>query len=303
MSEDVLITGGTGFIGSQLARELDTDNRRVTVLARRSDATEQLSSDIRTIFGDVRFEKTLPSFEQFDAVFHLAGVVSVSGSIKNPQKTFSVNTTGTQNVLEQCRIDDVGHFLYLSSASIYGEPERLPISEEHPVRPTHPYAATKAAGENVVQGDGAAYDIETTIIRAFTVYGPGQTETNLIPTVIKQAQTKERIQLGNMDPTRDFVHVTDLVRAIEILSTRKESGCKIYNVGNGQEYSVEKVVETILKELDKTDLKVTSEGTGRSQEVEISRMVSDNSRSLDLGWSPKYNLETGIKDTIEEITA
>ncbi|ELZ39418.1 NAD-dependent epimerase/dehydratase family protein [Halorubrum tebenquichense] len=303
MSENVLITGGTGFIGSHLVRELNTNNRRVTVLARERDATEHFSSDVQSIFGDVTFRNTLPSFEQFDAVFHLAGVVSVSGSIRNPQQTFSVNTTGTQNVLEQCRIDDVDHFVYLSSASIYGEPDRLPISEEHPIQPTHPYAATKAAGENLVQGYGAAYGIETTIIRAFTVYGPGQTEQNLIPTVIRQAQTKDRIQLGNMEPTRDFIHVSDLVRAVEMLTTQEEPKYEIYNVGSGQEHSVGEVVETILKELDKTELKVISEGTGRSREVEISRMVSDNSRIRDLGWSPKYDLEAGIVDTIRGIRA
>lgn len=303
MSENVLITGGTGFIGGHLVNELNDRNRRVAVLARENGDAVDLPKDIQVVCGDVTSRKSLPSFEQFDAVFHLAGIVSVSGSIENPQQTFSVNTAGTQNVLEQARIDDVDSFFYLSSGAIYGEPEELPTYEEHPVRPTHPYAATKAAGENLVQGYGAAYSMDTTIVRAFTVYGPGQAETNLIPTVIEQARTKDQIQLGNIEPTRDFVHVTDLVRAIERLIAQEEVEYDIYNVGSGQEHSVREVVETILEELDKEDMRVISEGQGRSQEVEISRMASDNSRIRDLGWSPKYDLEMGINNTIQAIRA
>jgi UDP-glucose 4-epimerase len=301
MSENILITGGTGFIGSHLANKLNTDNRRVTVLTRERGNNVDLPKDIQTAFGDVTSQKSLPSFEQFDVVFHLAGIVSVSGSIENPQQTFSVNTAGTQHVLEQCRMDDVDYVFYLSSASIYGEPEELPINEEHPVRPTHPYAATKAAGENLVLGYGAAYNIETTIVRAFTVYGPGQAEENLIPAVIKQAQIKNQIQIGNTEPTRDFVHVTDLVSAIEALVVQEKTEYDIYNVGSGQENSVRDVVKTILEELNKRDLKVISEGDGRSSEVEISRMVSDNTRIRGLGWKPEYDLRKGIANTVQAV--
>lgn len=301
MSEDVLITGGTGFIGSHLASKLNTDNRNVTVLNRESDNKVDMFKNIQAVFGDVTSKKSLPSFKQFDAVFHLAGIVSVSGSIENPQQTFSVNTVGTQNVLEQCRTDDIDYFFYLSSASIYGEPEELPISEEYSVQPTHPYAATKAAGENLVQGYGAAYNIETTIVRAFTVYGPGQKKDNLIPAVIKQAQTNNHIQLGNIKPTRDFVHVTDLVRAIEALMAQEKTKYDIYNVGSGQENSVRDVVKTILEELNKTDLKIISEGDGRSQDVEISRMVSDNTRIRNIGWEPEYDLRKGIANTVQAV--
>lgn len=301
MSEHVLITGGTGFIGSHLANRLAQTNRQITVLEHDTGTNKgDLAEDIQTVKGDITERSKIPSLQEFDSVYHLAGVVSVSESLEKPYLTYSVNTEGTQNILERARNDCVDDFLYLSSAAIYGQPEQLPIGESHPIQPTHPYAATKAAGENLVRGYGAAYDLDTTIARAFTVYGPGQSEDHLIPTVIEEAISGGPIRLGNMYPTRDFVHVEDVVSALETL-TSQDTKYDVYNIGSGQESSVRDVVETILNELGTPELETISEDIGRSSEVEIERMVSDNSRIREIGWAPKYDLRKGIKDTVQSI--
>ncbi|WP_232702142.1 NAD-dependent epimerase/dehydratase family protein [Halobacterium wangiae] len=299
MSEEVLVTGGTGFIGSHLAAELAATGRNVTVLSRDTPDRECGPDSTKKIQGDVRTLDEIPSFRRYDTVFHLAGVVSVQGSIEDPQQTFQVNTVGTQNVLERARRDNVDEVVYLSSASVYGKPEDLPISENHPIQPTHPYAATKAAGEDLVNGYAAAYDIGTKIVRAFTVYGPGQSSDNLVPMIIKQAESGGPVELGNTDPTRDFVHVQDLVRGIETLVESDGSSDGVYNIGSGQESSVMDVVDAVLDALDKPDIDVNSDAGGRSSDVEIERMVSDNSRIEALGWSPKFDLQNGITHTIK----
>lgn len=300
MSERIIVTGGTGFIGEHLVSKLAREGKDVTVLKHSQTLSESVqTSDIRTDEGDITEFDKLPSFEEYDTVVHLAGKVSVSDSIKNPRNTFKANIHGTENVLERARLDDINKVLYLSSASVYGDPESLPISEEVTTSPLHPYAASKLAGENMVEAYTHSYDMNSVSARVFTVYGPGQKSDNLVPEVIQQLERGvDVVELGNIEPTRDFIYVKDVAKAIITLLNNLEEGYDVYNIGSGNENSVEKIVRQLL--IAKGSTATIDSSTGRKDDIEIERMVSDSTKLRNLGWEPEYDLEKGIRATIRE---
>lgn len=300
MSERVLITGGTGFIGEQLVSRLAEGSREIAVLKHTQPFSESVqTSDVRVVKGDVTEFETLPSFEEYDTVVHLAGKISISDSVDNPSTTFKINIHGTENVLERTRLDDVNKFLYLSSASVYGNPETLPIPEEAATNPLHPYAASKLAGENMLEAYTHSYEMNSASARVFTVYGPGQKSDNLLPEVTQQLEKgTDTIELGNLKPTRDFIYIEDVAEAIVILLNNLEEGYEVYNIGSGNETSVEEIVRQVLIATGSTA--TIAPNTGRKDEIEIERMVSDCTKLRNLGWEPKYDLEKGIQATVRE---
>jgi len=300
MSERILITGGTGFIGEHLVSKLSGSENNITVLRHSQPISESVqTSDIRMVEGDITEFDKLPSFEEYDTVVHLAGKVSVSDSVENPRNTFKTNIHGTENVLERARLDDINKFLYLSSASVYGNPESLPISEEVTTSPIHPYAASKLAGENMVEAYAHSYDMNSVSARVFTVYGPGQKSDNLVPKVIQQLEMGvDIIELGNLDPTRDFIHVEDVSEAIITLLDNLKEGYEVYNIGSGDEFSVEEIVRQLIIAMGSTA--TIDSNTGRKDNIEIERMVSDCTKLRNLGWEPEYDLEKGTRATVRE---
>lgn len=298
MFERVLITGGTGFVGSNLVPPLIEGEGQIDILARNESA--DIPEESSLVLGDVRDLESLPTFKPYDLVIHLAGMVSIQQAVENPTSTFQTNAMGTQNVLERSRIDGVDRLIYLSSGAVYGDPEYLPIDESHPIQPLHPYASSKLAGEHVVEAYAKTYDLSAITIRAFTLYGPGQQTDNLVPSVISQIKEgKTEILLGNTEPTRDFTYIDDLVTAIQTVMEEPHDTYGLYNVGSGYETSVEDIVNEIVEASGK-DIDVKSQPTGRSSDIEINRMVADISKLEQLGWTPKHNIQSGIQKTFEQ---
>lgn len=298
MCERVCVTGGTGFVGSNLVQTLTEDGHQVDVLARGDH--KDLREEVTLTRGDVREFESLPTFEPYDLVIHLAGVVSIQQSVANPKNTFQINGLGTQNVLERAHLDDVNKFIYLSSGAVYGKPQYLPIDESHPTQCLHPYASSKLAGENVVEAYANTYDLSAITLRAFTLYGPGQQTDNLVPSVISQIyEGKSEILLGNTEPTRDFTYIDDLVTAIQTVKEESVDIYEVYNVGSGYETSVKEIVDELI-EASGMNIDVDSRKSGRSSHIEIDRMVADISRLEQLGWTPNYDVKSGVKETLEQ---
>lgn len=294
---NVLVTGATGFVGPYLLRELLIRKAHIKVLTMNKSAIlPDLIDKITTVDGNITDLGSLENvMENVDTVFHLAAISNVKYAIENPKKTFETNATGTLNLLEIARKYEVSKFVYVSSSHVYGVPQYLPMDEKHPINPHEPYAASKAAAEMLVNIYSLNYGFETSIIRPFNMYGPGQSEDFIIPSIISQALRKNVVELGNLTPTRDFLYITDAARGMLAVA---EHGNGVYNIGSGNETSMKDLVETIIKIIDPSKRYISVENRKRSNAVDIPRMCADISKLRNLDWSPLVDLKHGLMKTI-----
>lgn len=277
----VLITGSNGFIGRALKERLFKEGYEVL---------EMNSSQ------DINLPESFLSFEceKIDHVFHLAGKTFVPDSWLDPASFYRVNVNGTVNVLDFCRRNGIP--LTYVSAYLYGQPQRLPISEDHPAKPNNPYAHSKFLAEKVCEFYSSEFGLSVVILRPFNVYGPGQGEFFLIPLIIKQALEGNEIRLKELTSRRDWIYIDDLVDAVA-LSMKQSSGLKVYNIGSGRSLSVKEVIETVQKIIGSAK-PVVSENVQRKNEIEDT--VADITHAEEeLNWHPKTLFEEGIKKTIE----
>jgi nucleoside-diphosphate-sugar epimerase len=296
-NRNVLVTGATGFVGPYLVKELLRQEARIKVLTMdKMRNIPGLEDKITRLSGNITEPDSLQNImKDVDIVFHLAAISNVNYAISHPRETFETNATGTLNLLEEARKNEVEKFVYISSSHVYGIPQYLPMDEKHPVNPHEPYAASKAAAEMLVNIYALNYGLKTTIIRPFNMFGPGQSEDFIIPSIIGQALRKEVVELGNLTPTRDLLYITD---AIEGMLTIAQKGEGIYNIGSGIETSIKEVVETIINIIDPVKKYVSIETRRRSNAIDIPRMCADVSRVNKLGWSPVVDLKEGLMRTI-----
>ncbi|WP_458210047.1 NAD-dependent epimerase/dehydratase family protein [Haladaptatus sp. NG-SE-30] len=292
----VYLTGGTGFIGSHFRNTLAERDVTVTILAR-PERTLDTRPNEQVECGDVTDPDSF-TVEGHDVVVHLAGVTNVDDAVSNPRESWAVNADGTLNVLESARRSEVDRFCYASTASIYGSPEYLPIDEAHPTNPTDPYGASKGAGDALVRSYSSTYGMETIVGRIFNAFGPGQSEANVIPTIVTQARTDDSVRLGNLSPSRDFIFVEDVVDAL-ITSIENGDAGTAYNIGRGEASTIETVAETVIGLLDRDVSLVSTAERQRSKNVEIPRHVADISRLQELGWSPEHDLTYGLQKMID----
>ncbi len=296
-NRNVLVTGATGFVGPYLVKELLCQEARIKVLTmEKLRNLPGLEDKITRVSGNITEPDSLQNImKDVDIVFHLAAVSNVNYAISHPRETFETNATGTLNLLEEARKNEVEKFVYISSSHVYGIPQYLPMDEKHPVNPHEPYAASKAAAEMLVNIYALNYGLKTTIVRPFNMFGPGQSEDFIIPSIIGQALKKEVVELGNLTPTRDLLYITD---AIEGMLTIAQKGEGIYNIGSGIETSIKEVVETIINIIDPAKKYVSIKTRRRSNAIDIPRMCADVSRLKKLGWSPVVDLKEGLMRTI-----
>ena len=298
----VLVTGGTGFVGPYLVQALSEAGARIKILSLNDG---EISSNLRAehleiVKGDVTKPETLDGITKgVDLVFHLAAIANVDYAIQNPVKTYDVNVRGTLNLLEEVRKNPVQKFIHVSSSHVYGIPQYIPVDEKHPIAPREPYSASKAAAENIVNGYSSAYDINTAIVRPFNVYGPGQDESFLIPSIVKQALSSNAVmEVGNLEPTRDFTYIADIVAGFLKIA---EYGSGVYNIGSGVEVKVSDIVHKIVDIID-PDIEIRSViDRQRSGGVEIARLCADVSRLKGIGWKPTIGIDEGLRKIVNPI--
>ncbi len=294
----VLVTGATGFVGPYLVKELLRKEARIRVLIMDSVGNlSGLENQITFERGNILYQNSLKnSMNDVDVVFHLAGISNVNYALNHPKETFNTNATGTLNLLEEARQKEVEKFVYISSSHVYGVPKYLPMDELHPINPHEPYAASKAAAEMLVNTYALNYGLKTTIIRPFNMYGTGQSEGFIIPSIIKQANEKVTVDVGNITPTRDFLYITDAINGILTIA---ESGSGTYNIGSGSETSIKEVVETVIDIINPAKKYVSIQSRQRPEATDIPRMCADVSKLKKLGWSPTIGLRDGLMKTIK----
>lgn len=276
----ILVTGAAGFIGRSLVRLLEYEQH---------DVLQLTSSD-----GDVADLSTWQNLPKVDHVFHLAGKSYVPDSWLTPEVFLKTNLHGTWQALEFCRKNNAD--MTYVSAYIYGAPQFLPITENHPIEPSNPYALSKFMAEEACKFYAKTNRMNVAIIRPFNVYGPGQREEFLIPEIISKVISGKDIELKDLKPRRDYVYLDDVVDAL-FKTMKIASGLHIVNIGSGESYSVAEVVEAV-QAVAGTKLNVVSENIVRQQE--ISETIADISEANHLlGWKPQFSLMQGITKVLE----
>ncbi len=294
---NVLLVGGTGFVGGHLQHHLQTTS---TV-----DILDE-SVDIRNPEQLTRFiaEKTL------DAVIHLAAQSSVPESFKNPHETFGINFMGTLNVLmalQSARFH--GRMLYIGSGDIYGllADKDLPVAEDRPLKPKNPYAVSKVAAEALCYQWSQTADFKIVMVRPFNHIGPGQSERFALSdfakqiTEIKLRRHEPLLHVGDIDVTRDFTDVRDIVRAYGLLLERGKNG-EVYNVCSGREYSIRSL---LLRLIAIAGIDVTiCQDNDRLRPSEQRRILgSFDKLRKDTGWEPKIAIEQTLHDILDDWSA
>jgi UDP-glucose 4-epimerase len=266
----VLVTGGAGFIGYHLVKRLLSQrNYKIIVIDNLSngnknflDSSNNRSSSNKFSFykEDIRNKKSILDIfnheRRIDTCIHLAAKINVQDSITNPDDTIDVNVKGTLNVLEACSSNGVKNFIFGSSAAVYGEPKKLPLSEdEHLLKPLSPYGASKVAGEALVSSYRRSKKIKNAIsLRFFNVYGEGQ-NLEYAGVITRFAERLSRgirpIIYGDGKQTRDFVSVNDVVNAI-LLTIReadklKLSSSELFNIGTGIPISIDDLAQRMIR--------------------------------------------------------
>lgn len=273
----IAITGSCGFVGSHLVKRL------------KELGADIIGLDIKNGI-DITDWKQVRSTEQFDTLFHLAAKSYVPDSYKYPRDFYYSNVTGTINALELCRIQK-SKIVFISSY-VYGVPEYLPIDEKHPTAAFNPYAQTKIIGEQLCQGYSRDFGMPAVILRPFNIYGKGQNENFLIPTMLKQAKTG-KILLKDPYPKRDYIYIDDIIDFFIKAMEYSRPGCEIFNVGTSISYSVREITE-MISELFGNSIEVEFNDQRRKNEV-IDTKADISKAKKELGWTPKVTIEEGLQ--------
>ena len=279
----ILVTGSSGFVGRHLVEELKRRDVEVVTLT---------DSNRRRI--DIRDWQKIKEIGDLDMVYHLAAKTYVPFSFENPKEVYEVNVLGTLNILELCRLRDVEKIVFVSSY-LYGQPRYLPIDEEHPVQPTNPYMRSKVLGEELCRAYNIDFGVKCIILRPFNIYGEGQSNDFLIPSILKQL-VNGKIELRDPEPRRDFLYIKDAIEACVRSGEYTGSDFEIFNIGSGVSYSVDEIVRKILN-ISGQNIEVNYKNARRKSE--IMNVVADIKRAKEkLDWMPKIEIEEGLKNII-----
>lgn len=300
-NKKVIITGGLGFIGSNLAERLIKDNE-VTIIDDESTGEmgniKHLESDnLNVIKGSIIDLDLTDIFEECDHVFHQAALPSVPRSIKDPKGSNEANITGTLNVLIAAKDAGVKKVVCASSSSVYGDTPTLPKSEDMPVNPLSPYAITKMTGEFYCKVFQELYGLQTVSLRYFNVFGPRQDPTSQYSAVIPKfvdaiLNDKSPVVYGDGEQSRDFSYIKHVVDA-NILSCESDM-TGVYNIACGRRITINQLIDMINEILGKDVEPMYSE----ARSGDIKHSLADISKANQFGYEPKSDFKQELEETI-----
>lgn len=320
----VLVAGGTGYIGSHFLRTLVERGQQAVVIddlsAGHADAVPDGIPLIRCSIGDRAAVRKVLQDHRPDSVVDFAGLIQVGESVRSPDRYYRVNVVETLALLDELVLAGVGSFVFSSSAAVYGEPEKIPIDEDHPKQPINPYGATKRIVEMAARDYGRAFGLRVACLRYFNAAGAHpdgslcerhDPETHLVPLAIDAGMGRRDplVVFGNDWPTddgtcvRDYIHVLDLADAHWLALKKLEAGAEalFLNLGTGEGFSVRQVMDTVGDVLGKP----VPHLVGPRREGDPPRLVADVQRAqAQLGWKAvRSDLKTIVEDAVRSRTA
>lgn len=302
----ILVTGADGFIGSHLTEELVRMGCKVRAFVMYNslnswgwleDLPAEMLDKLEVIAGDIRDPHLVEqAMRDCLAVIHLAALVAIPYSYHSPSSYIDTNIKGTLNILQAARQLRVAKVVHTSSSEVYGTARFVPISEDHPLQPQSPYSASKIGADQMALAFKHSFDLPVAIIRPFNTYGPRQSARAVIPTIITQIASGQRlVKLGAVSPTRDFNYVMDTVKGFIAVAASDAAVGEVINIGSNHEISIGDLALTIAR-LMSVSVEIHSEAERlRPPNSEVERLRADHSRARRLlGWEPQYAGEEGL---------
>ena len=306
----VLVTGAGGFIGSHLTEAMVRAGAEVRALIHyngRLDrgmlafADDDIDCDVQ--FGDVTDPWSVEKATRgIDVVFHLAALIGIPYSYVAPASYTAVNVTGTLNVLQAVRSQEIGRLVHTSTSEVYGTARYVPIDEQHPLQPQSPYSASKIAADSLAESFYRSFDVPVAIIRPFNTYGPRQSARAVIPTIASQLLAGlHELRLGSLAPERDLTFVLDTVAGFMAVGASDACIGNVTNVGNGRAISIGDLARTMASLAGKPDIPIVGDvDRVRPDMSEVMQLVCDYSRASErAAWQPRTNLKDGLSQVME----
>ena len=311
----VLVTGGAGFIGSNLIERLLSQNNEVVCFdnfttGKRENIVPFLENkNFQLIEGDIRnLDDCKKAAKGVQYILHQAALGSVPRSIADPKTTNDVNISGFLNMLIAARDENVKRFVYAASSSTYGDHSTLPKKEEIIGKPLSPYAVTKYVNELYAKVFSDTYGIETIGLRYFNVFGrqqdPHSTYAAVIPLFVRQLMNKERPTInGDGSHSRDFTYIDNVLQMNQLAATtqNKEALNTVYNTAFGENNNLTQLVDRLKEYLSEYDAEIKNVvpiyGSERAGDVKHSLASIEKAKTL-LGYNPQYNFEKGLKEAV-----
>ncbi|MCK5389117.1 MAG: SDR family NAD(P)-dependent oxidoreductase [Candidatus Thorarchaeota archaeon] len=305
---NIVVTGASGFIGSQLVDQLlekgydviGIDNMRTGKKENLSDAMN--NDKFQLLIADIRDDDLASHIDSdVDVIYHLAAISSVTLSIEDPRLVNDVNASGTVNILELARKLNAKRVVFSSSAAVYGDPEEMPVREDFALKPLSPYAASKIAAEMYIRSYSSSYDIDSTILRYFNVYGPRQAfseYSGVVSIFTNHALVNKPIKIeGDGEQTRSFVHVSDVARATILSGELNAAIGATINISGKDLISIRRLAHLMKENVQGCDSEIVHVAP-RLGDVKDSIGSMERAQKL-LGFTPQIPLERGLQETSE----
>lgn len=303
--KNVLVTGGAGFIGSTLVRELLNDKANVIVLdnflSGQKANLEEVQDSITILEGDIRdpalFELLIKHKIEF--VFNLAAMPYIPECYDRPEDFFDINANGVLNILMACKKAGVTRLIQYSTSEVYGTGRQMPMDEHHHLYPQSTYAVAKLASDRLCFTLYHEQKIPVIILRQFNVFGPRETHPYIIPELITQLSKSNKLHLGNIGALRDFTYVKDAARAAIELIKHKSAEGQVFNSGYGEHYSIREIAEMLAKIMGHDSVQIEIEKS-RLRPLDVEKLHASYFKLHKLtGWEPKVSFEDGLKKTVD----
>ncbi len=306
----VFVTGAGGFIGSHLVEALLNEGATVRGLCRYTSTgkTGFLSphSHLEVSFVDVKdrgfIRREVGEFQP-DVIFHLAALIGIPYSYDAPQSYLDVNVGGAMGILEaaSAHLLNYATVVMTSTSEVYGSALYTPIDEDHPLQAQSPYAASKIASDKLAESYHKAFGLPVVTVRPFNTFGPRQSARAVIPTIIHQLLTQDKLTLGSVSPKRDMLYVADTVRGFLMAGDDERWVGKTVNLGTGVSHSIGHIAETLMTLCEKHVPIITTSERVRPENSEVKELLADYSLARSLGWEPKTMFVQGLDEVIKYV--